>query len=124
MLTICVEMLTFSRSCGLVGSRSFGSGSCSPSFGGVSPGRLFFFSLEVGGCRRDCDKLGFTHNPRISRHERTIPKSGYARLNFIVQLPEEKRRKVKRSDAGALTHVYRRIFITAPLLPAYRPLAS
>src|SRR5688572_8350205 len=96
MFTIWVEMVTFSRSCGLTGSRSFGRGSCSPSFVGVvSPGRLFFFSLEVGGCRRDCDKPGFTYNPRINKQARTIPKSGYARLNFIVQLPRT-RRKVKK----------------------------
>src|SRR5688572_31935951 len=84
MLTIWVEMLTFSMSFGAAGSRSLGSGSCSPSFVGVSPGRLFFFSLDVGGCRRDCDCPGCTYKPRISRHERTTPKSGYARLNLIV----------------------------------------
>src|SRR3954463_9459857 len=95
MLTICVEMLTFSRSCGFVGSMSFGSGSCSPSLvGAVGSGRLFFFSFEVGGSRRDCDNPGITHRPRISKQERRIPKSGYARLNLIVQLPR-KRRKVE-----------------------------
>src|SRR5688572_24399629 len=107
MLTIWVEMLTFSMSFGAAGSRSLGSGSCSPSFVGVSPGRLFFFSLDVGGCRRDCDCPGCTYKPRISRHERTTPKSGYARLNLIVFNSRGSEEGAKRSDARARTHVYR-----------------
>src|SRR5438045_406941 len=80
-------MLTFSMSCGLVGVRSGGSGCCwSPGLG-VSPGRLFFFSLVVGGCRRDCDQPIFTFDP-INSSERTIPITGYDLLNLISSTPE------------------------------------
>src|ERR671914_2627933 len=95
IFTIWVEMLTFSISCGLAGSRSRGRGSCSPSFAGVSPGRLFFFSFDVGGCRRDCDNPGGTFKPRISRHASAIPINGYDRLNLIVFNSRGQARKVE-----------------------------
>src|SRR5678815_2262745 len=105
MLTICVEMLTFSRSCCLVGgSRSFGSGSwpCSPGFG-VSPGRLFFFSLEVGGWRLDCDHPGLILAPS-SNNESAIPRSGYERLNLIISHSRRTKRG-RLAPAGAGFHL-------------------
>src|SRR5262249_52186640 len=83
MLTMLVEMETFSMSCGLVGTMSGGTGSClSPSFC-PSPGRLFFFSFDDGGWRRDCENPGM-HIPVTSNTERATAKKGYNRLNFIV----------------------------------------
>src|SRR5829696_3126375 len=84
-------MATFSMSWGLVGVRSGGSGSCWSPCLGVSPGRLFFFSLLLGGCRRDCDQPGLTFTP-INNRERAIAKSEYDRLNLIVSTPEGHKR--------------------------------
>src|SRR5215212_4033823 len=123
MLTICVVMATFSMSWGLVGVRSGGSGSCWSPCLGVSPGRLFFFSLLVGGCRRDCDQPGLTFTA-INNRERAIAKSEYDRLNLIVSTPEGHKRGrsapttyrlasqlirlrgFQSCDAGAATRVY------------------
>src|SRR6266496_4995135 len=65
-LTMLVEMLTFSMSPGLAGVKSGGNGSWgfSPSFPGS--GLLFFFSLVVGGWRRDCDRARFALVPASS----------------------------------------------------------
>src|SRR6185369_11888924 len=95
MLTIWVEIETFSRSCGLVGTMSVGTGSCS-SFC-PSAGRLFFLSFEVGGWRRDCEKVG-TFKPSTISIERATAKNTYRRLIFIVFTPG--------CDALALTGVY------------------
>src|ERR1044071_3290268 len=82
MLTICVVVTTFSMSCGLVGSMSLGIGSCWPSPGFVSLGRLFFFSLELGGRRLDCDHPVLTLAPS-SNNESATAKNGYERLILI-----------------------------------------
>ena len=47
---------------------------CSPGLA-VSPGRLFFFSLEVGGWRLDCDHPGLILAPS-SNNESAIAKNG------------------------------------------------
>jgi hypothetical protein len=44
---------------------------------------LFFFSFEVGGCRRDCEKLG-TFRPRTISIDRAIDKNRYKRLFIIL----------------------------------------
>src|SRR5215813_14940659 len=60
---------------------SFGSGSwSSPGF--VSVGRLFFFSLDVGGWRLDCDHPVLTLAPS-SINESATAKKRYERLNLI-----------------------------------------
>src|SRR5689334_24269561 len=89
MLTMLVEIETFSRSCGLVGTMSGGTGSCvsSPGFC-PSPGRLFFFSFDVGGWRRDCEKPGM-QTPITSKTERATAKNAYNRLSLIVSTPKD-----------------------------------
>src|ERR1700754_608981 len=97
-------------SCGLVGTMSCATGSCSPGFG-ASPGRLFFFSLDVGGWRRDCEKPGIIM-PITSNTERDKAKNAYIRLDFIVLTPEGQP-TIWGCDALAMTGVYH-----------YRPIAS
>src|SRR6185369_7444721 len=78
---------------GLAGSMSLGRGSWLGSPGFVSPGRLFFFSLEVGGWRLVWDHPGLTLAPSSSNESATAKKR-YERVNLIViRLPTTSARK-------------------------------
>src|SRR6185436_11110696 len=65
---------------------SLGRGSWLGSSGLVSPGRLFFFSLDVGGWRLDCDHPELTLAPS-SNNESATAKNRYERLNLIISTP-------------------------------------
>src|SRR6185436_11098571 len=81
---------------------SLGRGSWLGSPGLVSPGRLFFFSLDVGGWRLDCDHPGLTLAPS-SNNESATAKKRYERVNLIInRLPTTKSEEGRYPALGRL----------------------
>src|ERR1700730_12180405 len=86
--------------------RSGGKGSCcfSPSFSG-SPGRLFFFSLVVGGCLRDWEKARFALVPTRNANTSTKLKNERKDLSTLIVTTPEVQAKKFRTFAAARSSI-------------------